>query len=336
MKKVFWRFSCILLVLVIGTIFCGFKSALAEEDSSEENDEAIKAATSISITPVSKVLKLEPSSVYEDSFTVSNNGGNVMEFEVYAAPYSYIFSEEDNEYRLGFNQETTYNQIVRWVTFQDASGNFVKNPTFRVDPGESTKVVYRITTPSSIPDGGQYAVLFAHTLSTTVLSNGIKTEASPGLVVYGRSSGETISEAEMSGLQINRSINDGENEKTMINASAKVKNVGNVDFMASGKLQVTGIFGESYYETPANQGIISVIPETELAVSDKWEGTPYFGLFKVTWTVSAAGIVETTDQMILIMPAPVIVFLILLLTIIVVWIILMVRKRKERRAKFMV
>lgn len=334
MKKSFLKVTCIISALIFSTFFCSLKNVVAEDG--DDNNEATKAATSISITPVSKILKLEPSTRYEDSFAVTNSGSEIMEFEVYAAPYSYVFSEEDNEYRLGFSNETAYTQIVRWITFKDKNGSFVENPTFKAEPGGSVEVVYRITTPSSIPDGGQYAVLFAHTLSATVLSNGIKTEASPGLIVYGRSNSETISSAEISGLQIRQTLNDGKDIKNIINASAKVKNTGNVDFMAYGKLKVTGIFGKSYYETPNNQGMVSIIPETELTVFDKWEETPYFGLFNVTWTINAADASETISQMVLIMPAPIIVILILLLTIVTIWIILMARKRKERRSRFMV
>ena len=320
--------------MIIGTIFCGFKNAVAEESTDEDSRGSAASSTSIGITPVNKVLRLEPNTSYEDSFTVTNGGNTAMDFEVYAAPYSYVFSEDDDEYRLGFSHETAYTQIVRWITFKDTKGNYVEKPVFTVEPGGETKVTYRNSTPSSIPDGGQYAVLFAHTLSATVLSNGIKTEASPGLVLYGRSNGETINSAEISGLQINQSLNENGKISNAINASAKVKNTGNVDFMAHGKMKVTGLFGQVYYETPSTQGLLSIIPETELVASDKWEETPYFGFFNVTWTVDAAESTETITRTILIMPLPIIVFLILLLTIITIWIILMVRKRKERQSRF--
>ena len=334
MKKIFLRSSCIALLIMLGTFFCGFNNVSAEDNG--ENNESPAINTGISITPTSKVLKLEPTTQYDDSFTVTNSGSEEMDFEVYAAPYSYIFSEDDNEYHLGFETETTYTQIVRWITFKDTSGNYVNNPVFKAGPGESVTVNYRINTPSSIPGGGQYAVLFSHTLSAVTLSSGIKTEASAGLVLYGRSNSETISSAEISNLQINQTVNDNGEVKTIINASSRVKNTGNIDFMARGVLQVKGIFGNVYYETPGEQGILSIIPETELAVSDRWEETPYFGLFRVTWTMSAADKTETISRMILLLPTPVIVFLILLLTIIVIWIILMVRKRKERRSRYMV
>lgn len=322
------------LMLATMLVFCAcmVNSPVFAESESEE---LVKAATSISISPVNKVLQIEANSVYEDTFKVTNNGAGDMEFEVYASPYSYTYSESDDEYKLGFSAENNYTQITRWITFKDSDGEFVKNPRFKAGPGESVEVAYRISTPNSIPAGGQYAVLFAHTLSNTITSGGIKTEASPGLVVYGRSTGETISKSTISNMAISQSITRESETKTLINASAKVKNDGNVDFMASGKLVVEGLFGSVQYETPANGGRVSVIPDAELTVSDVWEETPYFGIFKATWTVSAPGSEpETISQMIMILPAPVIIAIILVLTALVVWIIIMVRKRKERKSRF--
>ena len=259
-----------------------------------------------------------------------------MKFEVYASPYSYTYSETEDAYKLGFNNENNYTQISRWVTFKDTSGNYVKTTTYVAKPGESVKVHYKISTPSSIPAGGQYAVLFAHTLSSSTTSSGIKTEASPGLIVYGRAAGETTLSSEFSNLDVKQTIKVGDETKNQINGTAKVKNTGNVDFMASGHLKVTGIFGNTYYETASTStsSRVSIIPETELEVGDVWEETPYFGLFNVEWTVSAAGNSETFTKFILLLPLPILVLMILLLTIIIVWIIVIVRKRRERRARF--
>ena len=329
------RFALFILTLFLGSVFCVSTSVLAEEAEGDTENETTDAATSISISPVSKVLQLSPSTVYEDSFKITNNGSSPLNFEVYASPYSYTFSEEDEEYRLGFSKENSYTQITRWITFRDINGDYVENPHFTAEPGTSVEIGYRITTPSSLPAGGQYAVLFAHTISDSAITSGIKTEASPGLIVYGRASGETIITGEISNLKISKTLKEDDETKKVINASAKAKNTGNVDFMASGQLKVTGIFGRVYYETPSNRGRVSVIPESELTVSDEWEDTPYFGLFNVTWTVMAAGEEESISQMVLILPAPVIVVMILLLTIIVVWIIIMVRKRRERRSRLL-
>ena len=336
MRSLVKKFSALAIItLLLGiTIFNGNIYA----DESEDTDTS-DVATSISISPVSEVLQLSASSVYEDVFKVSNNSDAPMDFEVYSAPYAYIYSEQDEAYKLGFTKENNYTQISRWVTFKDANGNYVERATFTAAPKSDVEVTFRVTTPDSIPAGGQYGVLFAHTLSGTVDSSGIKTEASPGMVIYGRSSGETIVSHEISGLAISSSLQQDGEQKTLINATSKVKNTGNVDFMATGKLVVRGIFGRVYYETPNNSTAAkrSVIPESELIVSDVWKDTPWFGMFNVEWTVSTndePG--ETITKFVIIMPVALIIIMLLLLTIVIIWIIIVVRKRKERRAKFMV
>lgn len=335
MKK-FQRISVVVATMIFSMVFCLGGTAFADEGETE-SDASEDIGMSISISPVNKVLDLEADSVYEDSFKVTNNGKDAMVFEVYASPYSYTYSEPDDEYKLGFSNQSNYTQITRWITFKDVNGNYVTTTKFQAQPESSVEVAYRISTPSSIPAGGQYAVLFAHTLSDSSDSSGIKTEASPGLVVYGRSKGETTTAGSVRDSIINQTIEQDGTKLNLINASAKIMNSGNVDFMAQGTLEVKGIFGRTYYQTPASQGRISVIPETELTVSDIWEETPYFGLFHVTWTVVAAGQTEEPiTKMILILPPPVLITMILLLTIIIIWTIIVIRKRKERRSRFMV
>ena len=335
MRSLIQKFSFAALALVMGLAFVNDAYA----DESENTSENKNVGTSISISPVSKILQLQSNSSYEDTFKVSNNGGSEMKFEVYAAPYAYTYSDADDAYQLGFNKESTYTQITKWITFKQADGNYAEKATFTAKPGEGIEITYRISTPDNIPAGGQYAVLFAHTISSDTTSSGIKTEASPGLVVYGRADGQTIASSEISNLNItDKKTVDGE-EKTIINATGKVKNTGNVDFMASGILKVTGIFGQIYYETPkdSTRSRISVIPESELSVSDSWDETPFFGIFNVEWTVNGTGNTkDTITKLVIIIPPVIIITAILLLTIIIVWIIIVIRKRKERRSKFMV
>ena len=334
MKSLISKLSVFVMILALGLVFGASSAVFADE--TEEGGE--KPATSISISPVSKILQLTPNNVYEDTFVVTNSGGDAIDFEVYAAPYSYTYSEENDAYQLGFNRENSFTQITRWITFSDNNGNYAEKVRFKAEPKQAVKVSYRISTPSSLPAGGQYAVLFAHTLSGSTNSSGIKTEASPGLVVYGRAEGETRVEGEISNLEIFQTMQVENDTKNIINATSKVKNTGNVDFMAFGKLKVDGIFGINYYETPVTttRSRVSIIPEAELPVGDSWDQTPYFGLFNVTWTVEAADKSETITKTVLIMPPLVIIIAILLLTTLIIWITIMVRKRKERRSRFMV
>lgn len=324
--------SLALLAILIPVFTLG-ANTFAETSSSDNGP-----ATSISISPVSNVLSLSGGNAYNYEFNVSSESSNPMTFEVYAAPYSYTFSEADNEYKLGFARENNYTEITRWISFKDASGNYVPRATFTAPPKQSVKVEYRITTPASIPAGGQYAVIFAHTINSNTSINGIKTEASPGLVIYAHATGETKKSAELSDLSIEKQLttnNNSNNAKTIahINASAKVKNTGNIDFPATGILTVKGVFGGGYYETPIERARILVIPESERVISDEWKETPYFGLFKVTWKVTATDKTETITRTVLLLPVPIIILTLILLTIIAIWVIFSIKRRKERRAR---
>ncbi len=333
MEKNTFRFLSLALIALLGIGFLIPLNAHAEEGTGAAADDG----TNISLSPVSKVLQLESESVYEDSFKVTNNGKSEIKVEVYAAPYSYVYSENDGIYQLGFNNENNFTQISRWIRFKSTNGEFEEKPQFIIPAGETLAVQYRISTPSNIPPGGQYAVMFAHTLSDAVAGNGIRTEASPGIIVYGRSSeGEVITTGEISGMTISNSIVEDETTKNLINASAKIKNTGNVDFSASGVLKIQGLFGGDCYETSGGRGLISVIPESELVVSDKWDDTPSFGIFRATWTVNAAGETEVIEQIVFVNIMPLIIITIIVLTILIIWITIMVRRRKERRSRLAV
>ena len=347
MKKILTKFTTFALMgltILSGVSFSLTNLAYADEGQGEVTEEQ-KNGTSISISPVSRIFQLEPNSEYTDVLKVTNDGNDVMNFEVYAAPYSYVQSEETGTYMLGFSKENNYTQITHWISIIDQSGNYKDKASFTAGPNETIEVNYRVKTPNSIPDGGQYAVLFAHSISGPTNGSGIKTEASPGMVIYGRSNGKTVVASEINEMTLNQTItketaveeNGQSTRKNItfnhINASAKVKNTGNLDFNARGILKVEGILGGAYYETPENKARISVIPETELVLSDEWEETPGFGLYKATWTVTAGDRTETMEMLVFLIPPFVMVISIILLTIIIIWIIMIVRKRKERRAR---
>ncbi|MBR3176259.1 hypothetical protein IKF26_02585 [Candidatus Saccharibacteria bacterium] len=338
MKKNFGKISLMILAIFLGFGFFNVADIYAEEQTGESVDEsAVTSGTSISLMPVSKFLQISSNSIYDNTLTVSNDGGTPIRIEVYAAPYSYIYSDEENAYKLGFNNENNFTQISRWISFKNTEGNYVSKAFFDIDPNSSLEVSYRISTPDNIPSGGQYAVIFAHTLTGVVSTSGIKTEASPGLVVYGRSTeGEAVVSAEISDLIIGQGNLDGSANKNNFYGVAKVKNNGNVDFTAMGTLKVDAILGGSSYETPSTMGRVSIIPGAELAVTDEWTDTPSFGIYKVTWTVKAGEQVETIDKIVFLIPPFVIITSIILLTFLIAWIIVMFRRRKERRSRLAV
>ena len=329
-------FVCLLLVLFVSVVTPLGVYAEEEKTTEENTEQQTKGGTSISLMPVSKVLQISPSSEYEDTMTVNNDGDDEIEIEVFAAPYAYIYSEEEQMYKLGFNTETNFTQITRWITFNKSDGGWDKKVTFKIPAHEKLDVKYKISTPASIPAGGQYAVIFAHTLTGVVSASGIRTEASPGMVLFGRSSeGGINTVAQISDMNAQYGQH-GDDTQSHFYGSAKVKNDGNIDFNAAGTLKVDPIIGFGSYETPSNQGRVSVIPETELEVSDKWVESPSFGLYKVTWTVKAGEETETIESLVFVNPIIAIILVIIVLTIITIWTIIVIRRRKVRNSRLAV
>lgn len=338
MNKIVARVLSFGLIAVMGagllTPCCVYADDDNAESSENTNSETAVPGTNISLTPVSKILQISSNSSYEDHFTVTNEGDTEMRIEVYAAPYSYVYSDEEDAYKLGFSNENSFTQISRWITFKNTMDAYENKTEYIIQPNDSLDIYYKISTPDNIPAGGQYAVIFAHTLTGVVSPNGIKTEASPGIVVYGRSTeGEAVIKADISDLKIEQGYNNNGVTSNNLRASAKVKNTGNVDFNASGVLKVDPIIGGASYETSGSDGRVSIIPEAELVVSDEWEDTPGFGIYKVTWTITVGEDVQTIEQIVFINPVPFIIITFLVLTIIIVCIIIGVKKRKERRSR---
>lgn len=335
MKRRFLVVLSLLALLLLGGMSFFSRDTFADESSDDSSSETAASGTSISLMPVSKILQITSNSIYEDTMTVTNDGDAPIKIEVYAAPYSYVYSENEDAYKLGFNTDNNFTQIARWISFKDSSGEWAKKTTFDIAPHDSLDVNYRITTPDNIPGGGQYAVIFAHTLTSSVGANGIRTEASPGMVVYGRSSeGEVKVTPVISDLKIESEAT--KDAKQSFQATAKVKNDGNVDFNAIGVLKVQGLFGDTIYETPEPSGRISVIPEAELVVSDTWTDLPFFGIYRATWTVTVGENSETVEKILFVNFVWFLILSIILLTILVVWSIIRVRRRKERRSRLAV
>ena len=325
------------LVAVLG--FGALAANTYAEENNGDSDTTEAPKTSMTLMPVSKTLEIASGSTYDGTLTVSNDGSEEMKVEVYAAPYSYIYSDEEDLYKLGFNNQTNFTQISRWITIKDKNGNYTDNhPTFKIPAGEALNIDYRVTTPSSIPAGGQYAVIFVQTVSGDTNSSGIRTEASAGMVLYGHSTeGETIISSAISSMAVGQGSGSGDqSDGRNFYGSAKVKNDGNVDFFARGKLTVEPIIGFSSYETPDGGSAPSVIPESERVVSDEWEETPDFGVYKVTWTVTAGDNTETIEQVFFLISPAAVIITIIVLTIVIVSIIMVVRKRKERRSRLAV
>ena len=310
-KKVF--------LAALGVIFLGAFAATPVYAEGEDT----KPAIWLQISPVSERVVLEPGKSLDYQFNVENIGGEAFTYKVYATPYGVT----NKTYELNFSTEPERTQVTRWITFQDANGNFAQEVSYTIEPGTKQTSPYRISVPASIPDGGQYATIFAESIPSSAASqsSGIKTVSRVGLVIYGRSTGETVNDAEILDYQFNSFLTSGQ-----VNSSATVKNSGNTDFETRYNLVVKSLFGKTIFEKKA---VYDVLPDTERDVAVEWPETPLFGIFRITSTVTALDQSEDHTKIVLIIPLFILIIMLVLLTSLVIWLIMIIRKRKEQKSR---
>ncbi len=278
----------------------------------------------LQISPTQKSITLDPGEIYRGEMTVSNIGSGSFDFKVYASPFNVVGDSYNDDYQ----SVTKYNQIHRWVTFEQKE--------YSLGSKEERVVKYRIEVPKDVSAGGQYAMIFAESGGGSSNSSGIKAISRVGMRLIARIKGETRENAEIVDYRTPKLyISFG---RPKINASAKVKNTGNTDFEARYLFQIKTFFGdEEVYSNRNSQGAIEthlIYPESEYQHAVSWEGTPLLGLFKVTYTVSAKGEIRGDGAyLVLVMPAWLLGIIIILLTVLIIWIILKVKKRRQLRSK---
>lgn len=274
------------------------------------------------ISPVSNRVDLKPGESLEYTFDIQNLGKASFKYKVYATPYSVT----NEEYKLNFTDETPRTQISRWISFKQANGNFSESASFSIEPSEKQTITYKISTPSDVPAGGQYATIFAESdPEDNPNGTGVRAVSRIGLVVFGRTEGQTKNSTEVSDLSLSGFLTNGQ-----IKSSSSVKNTGNTDFEVNSTIIIKDLFGKTVYEktTP-----YSVLPDTTRLISETWEDTPVIGIFKVTSTIKALDQDKTETKLVLIMPVFVIIIAIIMLTLLIVWIIILIRKRQTQKAK---
>ncbi|MBR0403434.1 hypothetical protein IJI55_02705 [Candidatus Saccharibacteria bacterium] len=316
------------IVAAIALAITAFASTayVAPTVAAEENKDGNKPAVWLQISPVSSRVTLEAGKALEYSFTVSNIGSEGFTFSVYAAPYT-IKSES---YDVNFSEETNRTQISRWIQFKDADGNWVDTTKFTIPADGNQTVEYRVKVPDDIPEGGQYAAIFAETEPSSEgnSASGLKTVSRAGLIVYGRTNGDTRETAEINDFEFNTFLTTGK-----VSTGARVTNTGNTDFEAKYSMTIKSLFGKTIYE---KDNSYNVLPDTTRKIFMEWDDTPSFGIFRATARVSAAGEVHEESKIVMIVPLFIIIIVLILLTILIVWTIILIKKRNEQKAKLVV
>ncbi len=311
MKKFYRNISKCLIALVLGLIF--FVAA-------PETVSALNSGTSITVSPVVDRPAITAGQTTDGEFTILNDGKTDYTFDVYAKPYTV----SGLTYNQDFAKETNYTQIARWIAFPQTS--------YKLKRGESVKVKYQIKTPASIPDGSQYAVIFAQTRAPENQS-GIASSQRVGILIYAQpTSGKTITKGNIVQQNLARVIWQlntagdvtAQSVKSKLSTwyqaapvamSAQIKNSGNTDFDAKSYLEIKNLLDGKKAATTATV-TATILPDTTRQIDNVWCNSdaaatgqdvyncdaPLAGLFQVTQHISFLNKDHAYTKTVLILP----------------------------------
>lgn len=235
------------------------------------------ADTTITLSPTAHRLEIEPKKTYNGALTVINSGNDQLDIRVYSAPYQV----QNEAYDPVFSKDTPRTQISRWVKFEKDS--------YTLAPSQQLRVPYTITTPDSIPEGGQYAAIFAETNDKP--DGAIVRKKRVGMLVYAKPQGETneSGKVELAAPGILQLGSDLTLRERLINS-------GNTDLTGEIDVRATDLFGKEVFSQKQQK---VVLPDTARQVPVEWKNTPGVSIVKLSQAVQFAGKKTTNEQWVL-------------------------------------
>ncbi|MDR1196705.1 MAG: DUF916 domain-containing protein [Candidatus Nomurabacteria bacterium] len=272
----------------------------------------------IQISPVSEKVKLKPDKKVNRQVRVSNIGDEAFDFKVYADGYS----AQDVSYDPIFDKESNYSLVADWIKFE-------KTEYKNLQPKQTVEVSYQIDAPKDLPDGGQYAVIFAETSDDGAVdqSVGMKTTSRVGTLIFADLGGKTRRTGEVA------EFNQPFWSESPLRSMTVVKNTGNIDFSVKFSSTISTLFGR---ELASNTSENSILPETSRGIANVWEDSPFFGIFNIKNTVDfidGTKLDETKTVLIGPIWLWITIYVIFLLTLILIMIIIVLKVRKGNNKK---
>jgi len=233
---------------------------------------------SITLSPTSVRVQLNPGESNSGELTVINDGETNYDFVVYTRPYSVA----DSQYTPDFTSYRSNTDAYAWVRFDKVR--------YHLNPGESTKVPYTVQAPVKASPGGHYGVIFVETQPAADSSGGssISRKKRVGALLYVTVKGEY----NMKGSVVGVDVSPLQFRRPLV-ATLSVKNEGNSDFMTAVTYRVSDVFGNVKYES---QKEYPIMPDTTRTIVLEWADSPWFGVYKVAVSTSLLNQQTTQDE----------------------------------------
>ena len=251
---------------------------------------------SLGVSPgILRDIHLTPGQRYEGEYKIYNEGTNDISVVITTSPFSYSADYKN----IDLMASSSYNQIQEWVEID-------RNP-IPLKSGETKIVPFAINVPPDTRGGGQYFSFINRIIPNSEPGNQggtANTVKQVSLTVGTTVEGEDLDAcSEMTSQKITFW-----QLKSPITTSATIKNCGNVDFVAYGRVEVkSAIFSDKIiYETPVSDITeLRIFPNGEnnsRGQEVSWNNPPMLGLFKVTQKITIGDATETITKIVLLLP----------------------------------
>lgn len=285
-------------------------------------------SNSLTVSPPRQMVALIPGETYEGDLKVSNasNSDKDSKFSVSVGSYSQIEDKDDKHKKVDdVEARSNYNQIMDWIELDMEEGT--------VAPGDTVVVPYSIKVPNNAPAGGQYATII---IRDTTNDNGgdgnvaIQNMVQFASIIYATVAGDTKENGSILENNIPAFLLDNHLE-----ASASVKNEGNVHTDAEYTLQVWPLFSDEEIctnEENSEKGF--VLPEQEQYHTQSCE-LPAIGIYKAKQTVKIFGEVSEVENMVIYCPLWLLFLILFVFIAIVIWVVMhfIPKKNKNKRTE---
>ncbi|MBO4813058.1 hypothetical protein J5491_02830 [Candidatus Saccharibacteria bacterium] len=283
-------------------------------------------SNSMTISPPNQSIILVPGEKYTNSLNIfnANDSTRDLKYEISVGSFSQKNDNGKDDYgTVDLVSESSYNQIMDWITFNKTSGT--------VSPNKSDDVVYTIDVPEDAPAGGQYATIVVTDVTTSSASEGgninIDQSFQFASIIYAEVAGETREEGLIKENAIPSFLLSGP-----LQATSMVRNNGNVHTEAKYTLQVWPLFSdEEICTNEENPETSLVLPETERYHAQTCE-LPMVGIFKAKQTVQIFGEVSVVERTVIMCPVWLLFIIIFVIIMLIIWIFAKTKRKKNSRA----
>jgi hypothetical protein len=276
-------------------------------------EEPTEKSSNLQISPTARRLSLFPGDERDYEVVIKNIGTTPLTIKVSAAPYQALGATTPD-----FTDMTSQTQIARWITFTNETN-------FTLIPNDQRIVTYHISVPTDVAHGGQSAVIFAEGKPSQSSSTGITTTIRLASTLYASIPGDTRESVKITDTQFPRFFFDD-----AIAISSKIINSGNTDVESRHYITINQLFGEKVYE---NSQLYSAAANQTEIFSLGWKDTPPFGIFKVTYTVLAAGNKHSQSHIVLVAPLAVAITTLVILSLALILTLFLIYKKLSNPPK---